>query len=163
MTMALYELAYRPEIQKKLGEEINEVSKRYDGKITYEALAEMQYLDQVVKGFILWKFTLKKIILKFNSTETLRIYTPIGQIFRKAENDYKVPGTNFTLEKGVIAIIPAHAIHHDSKYYYDPELFNPDRFAPEEVKKRPKFCFLPFGKILNFLKEKSNVKILISL
>lgn len=51
MTMALYELAYRPEIQMKLREEIKEVSKRYEGKINYEALAEMPYLDQVVKGF----------------------------------------------------------------------------------------------------------------
>jgi hypothetical protein len=62
MTMALYELAYRPEIQSKLRKEIEEVSKRYDGKISYEALAEMQYLDQVVKG-------LRKIIksyFKFN-------------------------------------------------------------------------------------------------
>lgn len=50
MTMALYELAYRPEIQKKLREEINEISKRHDGKISYESLNDMQYLDQVVKG-----------------------------------------------------------------------------------------------------------------
>lgn len=51
MTMALYELAYRPKIQKKLREEIDEVAKRFDGKVTHEALTEMQYLDQIVKGF----------------------------------------------------------------------------------------------------------------
>jgi cytochrome P450 family 6 len=88
--------------------------------------------------------------------ETLRIYTPIGQVFRKAENDYKVPGTNFTIEKGVTCLIPVHAIHHDSKYYYDPELFNPDRFSPEEVKKRHKFAFLPFGENLKFILLKIN-------
>jgi cytochrome P450 family 6 len=78
-------------------------------------------------------------------TETLRLYSPIGQLFRKCLSDYKVPGTNFTIEKGMSIFIPTHAIHHDSRYYFDPEYFNPDRFAPEEVKKRPKTSFLPFG------------------
>lgn len=91
----------------------------------------------------------KKQFKNNNYIETLRIYSPINHIFRKALKDYKVPGINFTIEKGVHTIIPVHAIHHDSKYYYDPELFNPDRFSPEEVKKRPKLCFLAFGK--NFL------------
>lgn len=43
-------------------------------------------------------------------------------------------------------LIPVSAIHHDSRYYYDPSLFNPDRFSSEEVKKRPHYSFLPFGK-----------------
>lgn len=80
------------------------------------------------------------------STETLRIYAPLGMLFRTCLKDYKVPDTNFVIEKGTPIIIPNHAIHHDSRYYYDPELFNPDRFSSEEVKKRPHFAFLPFGK-----------------
>lgn len=127
MTFALYELAYRHDIQTKLRDEIEEVSKRNDGKITYESLKEMAYLDQVVN-------------------ETLRLYSPIGQLFRKCLNDYKVPGTDFIIEKNMSIIIPVHAIHHDSRYYYDPELFNPDRFNPQEKEKRPKYSFLPFGK-----------------
>lgn len=56
-----------------------------------------------------------------------------------------MPGSDLVIEKGIPILIPIHAIHHDSRYYYDPELFNPDRFSPEEVKKRPQFTFLPFG------------------
>lgn len=52
---------------------------------------------------------------------------------------------NLTIEKGTPILIPVHAIHHDSRYFYDPELFNPNRFSLEEVKKRPKFSFMPFG------------------
>ena len=66
-------------------------------------------------------------------------------MFRICAADYKVDGMNFTIEKGMPIIIPVHAIHHDSRYYYDPELFNPDRFSSEEVKKRPHYSFLPFG------------------
>lgn len=50
MTMALYELAYRHEIQDKLRKEIDEVIKSHDDKITYQALNEMPYLDQVING-----------------------------------------------------------------------------------------------------------------
>jgi cytochrome P450 family 6 len=77
--------------------------------------------------------------------ETLRLYSPIGQLFRTALSDYKVPGSDLTIEKGTPIMIPVHAIHHDSRYYYDPERFDPERFAPDEVKKRPNLCFLPFG------------------
>lgn len=84
------------------------------------------------------------VILK-RFSETLRLYSPIGQLFRVALNDYKVPGSDFVIEKGMPIIIPIHAIHHDSRYYYDPYNYNPERFSPEEVKKRQQFTFLPFG------------------
>lgn len=53
MTYALYELAYRPEIQEKLRKEIAEVEKKHSGEITYEALNEMTYLDQVMNGSVI--------------------------------------------------------------------------------------------------------------
>lgn len=74
------------------------------------------------------------------------MYSPIGQLFRRCINDYPIPGTDIVIKKGVSIFIPAHAIHHDSRYYYDPEVFNPDRFSSEELKKRSHYTFLPFGK-----------------
>lgn len=50
MQMALYELAYRPEIQERLRKEITDVLAKHDEEMTYEALAEMTYLDQVING-----------------------------------------------------------------------------------------------------------------
>lgn len=58
---------------------------------------------------------------------------------------YKVPGTDFVLEKGLKVFIPVHAIHHDPEYYPDPEIFNPDRFTPEADQIRDQITFLPFG------------------
>lgn len=57
MQLALYELAYRPEIQDKLRAEINQISEKSNGEITYEGLLEMSYLDQIVKG-IIWSTAL---------------------------------------------------------------------------------------------------------
>jgi hypothetical protein len=37
-------------MQEQLREEIDVVLKRHEGKITYEAIQEMEYLDKVVSG-----------------------------------------------------------------------------------------------------------------
>lgn len=50
MTYALYELALNQAIQDRLRREINDVIERHNGKITYDGLMEMTYLDQVVYG-----------------------------------------------------------------------------------------------------------------
>lgn len=59
--------------------------------------------------------------------------------------DYAVPETNNLLQKGTLVWIPVYAIHHDPEYYPHPEVFDPDRFEPAEVRKRHPQSYLPFG------------------
>jgi cytochrome P450 family 6 len=47
---ALYELALHPEIQHNLRAEILEVLSEHDGKLTYDGIQDMSYLDMVVSG-----------------------------------------------------------------------------------------------------------------
>jgi cytochrome P450 family 6 len=49
------------------------------------------------------------------------------------------------LEKGILTIIPVLGLHHDPKYYPDPERFDPERFSKEEIEKRHHYVYLPFG------------------
>jgi cytochrome P450 family 6 len=50
MTFCLYELAVNPDIQEILQAEIDTVLEKHDGKLSYEALQEMTYLDKTVAG-----------------------------------------------------------------------------------------------------------------
>lgn len=52
---------------------------------------------------------------------------------------------SFTIEKGQKIVIPMSSIHHDPKYYPDPNVFDPERFTKEEKSKRPNCTFIPFG------------------
>jgi cytochrome P450 family 6 len=50
MTFCLYELAQNPDIQERVQAEIDSVSEQHGGKITYDSILQMQYLDKVVNG-----------------------------------------------------------------------------------------------------------------
>ena len=50
LTFALYELALHPEIQQILRAEIVQVLSKHDGKLTYDGMQDMSYLDRVVSG-----------------------------------------------------------------------------------------------------------------
>lgn len=126
MTFCLYELAMNPDIQEILRTEIDTVLEKHDGNISYEAIQEMTYLDKVV-------------------AETLRKYSPVPMLNRECSQPYKLPGTDTVLERGTMVIIPLQALHHDPKYYPEPDRFDPERFSEEEKQKRHHYVYLPFG------------------
>lgn len=50
MSFCMYELAKAPKIQQKAYEEIVSVLERHDGHLTYDALAEMKYMENCIEG-----------------------------------------------------------------------------------------------------------------
>ncbi|CAD7079470.1 unnamed protein product [Hermetia illucens] len=50
LTFTLYELAVNQDIQNKCRSEINLVLEKYNGNLTYEAMNEMHYVEQIVLG-----------------------------------------------------------------------------------------------------------------
>uniref|UniRef100_A0A0K8VP94 Putative cytochrome P450 6a14 n=1 Tax=Bactrocera latifrons TaxID=174628 RepID=A0A0K8VP94_BACLA len=126
MSLCLYELALNETIQAQVRAEIVRVLNEHNNQLTYEALNEMQYLDQAVD-------------------ETLRKYPVVPYLVRKAKADYLVPNTNEVIEKGCLVVLPAHAIQHDNELYPEPDKFNPDRFKPELCRERHAAAYMPFG------------------
>ncbi|XP_022229025.2 cytochrome P450 6a2 [Drosophila obscura] len=127
MSYSFYELAQNQDIQDRLRSEVQTVLAKNDGKLTYECVKEMRFLDQVI-------------------SETLRLYTIVPHLERKALNDYVVPGhSELVIEKDTQIIIPACAYHRDENLYPDPLRFDPDRFSAEQVAARDSVEWLPFG------------------
>ena len=75
--------------------------------------------------------------------EAMRIYPPAWVIPRKAVAADMIDGHR--IPKGATVLIPIHAIHHDARYWPDPEVFDPTRFLPENVKSHHRSAYLPFG------------------
>jgi len=50
LAFAIFELACNSDVQERLREEVDTVLEKYDGKICYEAIQEMQFLDRVFSG-----------------------------------------------------------------------------------------------------------------
>lgn len=126
---------------------MKDVLKRYNGEFTYDAMLEMKYLDQVLKGNFLNKFNFLKIYQPHCQTEALRKYPPLTMLTRGATEDYWVKDSKppQIIPKGSTVVIPVYAIQNDPLIYPEPDRFDPDRFLPEEENKRHPYAFLPFG------------------
>lgn len=74
--------------------------------------------------------------------ETLRLYPPAWVISRSATGpddiaDHAVPA-------GALVITSPYLVQRDSRYWSDPEVFAPDRFAAR-LSRRQREAFIPFG------------------
>lgn len=52
MSFCMYELARNPECQRKVQSEIDAISAKYNGAITYDSLSEMKYLESCIDGIV---------------------------------------------------------------------------------------------------------------
>ncbi|CAB3380928.1 Hypothetical predicted protein [Cloeon dipterum] len=125
-TFALLELALNPEVQRKVQLEIDEFLMQNDGKVTYNALREMKYLEWVLY-------------------ESMRKYPVVGIHGRVCTKKYTIPGTKVTLDEGVIITIPNYALQNDAKYFPDPERFDPERFSADDALHKYQYVYTPFG------------------
>ncbi|OTF80009.1 cytochrome P450-like protein, partial [Euroglyphus maynei] len=125
LTFCLYELAINPEIQDRLYEEVRSVLDKGE-PLDYEHVMRLPYIDAVI-------------------SETLRHHSPASTLTRIASEPYHLPECNYTLQKGEMIRIPTFAIHHNPKYYPDPDRFDPERFMPENRHKIVPYTYLPFG------------------
>ncbi len=91
---------------------------------TVEKLSQLQYTRRV-----------------FDEAQRLR---PIALgIPRVALEDDEIQG--YFIPKGSIFTISQYFIFRHPEFWDNPEQFDPDRFLPEQVARRPKFAYFPFG------------------
>ncbi|XP_017777358.1 PREDICTED: cytochrome P450 9e2-like [Nicrophorus vespilloides] len=131
MCYVAYELAINPDIQAKLREDIMSTDEKCNGKVTYEALMKMKYLDMVI-------------------SETLRKWPPTPSTDRICVKDYTIPSERqgekpLIVEKGTTIWFPIYALQRDPNLFEDPERFDPERFSDENKGKIDPTSFITFG------------------
>uniref|UniRef100_A0A2A4J1G1 unspecific monooxygenase n=1 Tax=Heliothis virescens TaxID=7102 RepID=A0A2A4J1G1_HELVI len=77
--------------------------------------------------------------------EGLRMFPSLGFLLRQCTRAYTFPEFNMTIDENVRVMIPLQSMHNDPKYFPNPDVFRPERFAPEEFDTNNKYVFLPFG------------------
>ncbi len=75
--------------------------------------------------------------------EAMRMYPPAWAIPRTAVEEDVIDGHR--IPRGSSVLIPIHAIHHDARWWPDPERFDPERFLVGIEAKRHRSAYLPFG------------------
>ena len=75
--------------------------------------------------------------------EAMRIFPPAWAIPRTAVREDEIDGHR--IPRGASVLIPIHAIHHDARFWPDPEAFDPERFLGENAHRHHRSAYLPFG------------------
>ncbi|XP_012256435.2 cytochrome P450 9e2-like [Athalia rosae] len=132
MCFTSHQLAINPDIQDKLIAEIDDAVEEEGGKLSYEKVNQLRYLEMVLN-------------------ETLRYYPPAvvtDRINTHVSSEFPPAtegGNPIQIKPGSRILIPIIAIHRDPKYFPDPQKFDPDRFSPENKNNINPFAFIPFG------------------
>jgi cytochrome P450 len=75
--------------------------------------------------------------------ESQRYFSAVWMMAREAIEDDVVEGHH--IRRGTTVLIPIHHIHHDERWWPDPEVFDPTRFLGDAARNRPRSAYLPFG------------------
>jgi cytochrome P450 len=122
LTWAWYRLGLHPEIQQRV---LREVDDELDG--LPPTLADCS------------KLTYTRTVLD----ETMRMY-PQGWLgSRRALEEDEIGG--FRIPAGTEIFFSAYHAHRHPDFWDDPEEFRPERFTAEEVAKRDRSAYIPFG------------------
>ncbi|ERL91728.1 cytochrome P450 9e2 [Dendroctonus ponderosae] len=125
------EIAINPDIQERLREEIIETQQANNGKLSYDALLKMKYMDMVF-------------------SEGLRKWPPAPSIDRACTKSYTIQPVRpdekpVHLKPGDVLMLPIMGLHRDPRYYENPETFDPERFSHENKDKIRPYTYIPFG------------------
>ena len=119
LTFTLHGLAERPDLYRRVEAELDDVVG--DDPIGWDHLDDLTLLDRVID-------------------ETLRQYPPVHSLPRETTRD--VAFGDHVVPEGSEVLVGVYAIHHDDRFWDDPDAFDPSRWVDRD---RSADAYLPFG------------------
>ncbi|XP_025267883.1 cytochrome P450 4C1-like isoform X2 [Camponotus floridanus] len=117
-------LAEHKDIQERVKLEVDDVMQENGGKLNMRSLQNLSYLDRCLK-------------------EALRLYPSVPTLSRYTGDDVKLQ--SYVVPAGSILVLNIYAVHRDSNFWPNPDVFDPDRFLPEKIENRHPYSYLPFS------------------
>jgi cytochrome P450 len=122
LSWTFYLLSQHPDVEGKLHDELAAV---LPGRTPhYEDLADLRYTRMVIE-------------------ESMRLFPPAHIMGRQPISDDEVLGHR--IPAGSTVLIVPWLLHRKPALWENPDCFDPERFAPERVARRPRFAYIPFG------------------
>lgn len=122
LTYTTYLLAQHPKVEEKLVDELDSVLG--GARPTMADLPQLTYTEQVVK-------------------ESMRLFPPVPGIVREAKTADEIGG--YTIPAGARVFMNQWVVHRDSRWYDDPQAFQPERWTKEFERSLPSLAYFPFA------------------
>ncbi|NXI30401.1 CP4B1 protein, partial [Sterrhoptilus dennistouni] len=119
-----YCMSLHPEHQQRCREEIQSILGDRD-TIEWEDLGKMTYTTMCIK-------------------ESLRLFPPVPAVSRQLTKPVTFPDGR-SLPAGCMVGLNIFGIHRNREVWEDPEIYDPQRFSPENSAQRHSHAFLPFS------------------
>lgn len=115
-------LAQNPEAQIRLRKEIKQLGQE---RIGYQSVQKLPYLDMVFD-------------------EVCRLYPTASLIVTRQAAAARTYGHVY-IPAGMNVQVDVWGLHHDEKFWNEPQKFIPERFSPENKSQIQPYTFMPFG------------------
>ncbi|MCH5644901.1 cytochrome P450 [Gordonia sp. ABSL49_1] len=126
LSFTLYFLATNPDCLRRAQEEADAIlGDDPDAEPTFDQVSKFRHIRRCLD-------------------ESLRIWPTVPAFSRTPLSD-TVLGGRYPMRTDDWALIMLGQVHRDPAVWDEPERFDPDRFLPEEIKKRPAHSYKPFG------------------
>jgi cytochrome P450 len=121
LSWLFHEVGRHPRVEQRWHEELDEV---LGGRpVTHDDVPRLRYTHQIAR-------------------EVLRRY-PIWLLMRRTNTEVTLGGVTFP--PGTEMTISPHALHHDPRFFPDPDRFDPDRWDATNTQDPPPGAYVPFG------------------
>ncbi len=122
MAWTWYLLSVHPDVQARVQHELDAVLER-----RIPALEDLPRLTYTAMVF----------------SESMRLYPPVWVMTRRSVGEFRLG--EYDVPAGSYIHICQYLLHRDSRFFPDPDRFDPMRWTPEAAAARPKYCYFPFG------------------